>query len=140
METGLKLASSSLLSFEGYPLQVTHKQDWGRGFILLLPQTAALPESDVGSGVIKLARISIIRSKSKNKSVKKRGTLNKVHLKVICFNAYSIVNKLTLLHNFLVNNDSIDLIFITESWLTTAILDSMICPNSYCIVCNESCW
>ena len=26
-----------------YPLQVRHKQDWGRGFILLLPQTAALP-------------------------------------------------------------------------------------------------
>ena len=69
---------------------------------------------------LKLARISIIRSKSKNKSVKKRGTLNKVHLKVICFNARSIINKLTLLHNFLVNNDSIDLIFITESWLTTA--------------------
>ena len=23
-----------------YPLQVRHKQDWGRGFILLLPQTA----------------------------------------------------------------------------------------------------
>ena len=34
-------------SFEGYPLQVRHKQDYGRGFILLLPQTAALPESDL---------------------------------------------------------------------------------------------
>ena len=42
-------------SFEGHPLQVRHKQDWGRGFILLLPQTAALPESDAGSGVIKPA-------------------------------------------------------------------------------------
>ena len=31
------------LSFEGHPLQVRHKQDWGRGFILLLPQTAVLP-------------------------------------------------------------------------------------------------
>ena len=31
-------------SFEGYPLQARHKQDWGRGFILLLPQTAALPD------------------------------------------------------------------------------------------------
>ena len=40
-------------SFEGYPLQVRHKQNWGRGFILLLPQTAALPESDAGSDVIK---------------------------------------------------------------------------------------
>ena len=44
------LSSSS--SFEGYPLQVRHKQDWGRGYILLLPETAALPESDAGSGVI----------------------------------------------------------------------------------------
>ena len=26
-----------LSSFEGHPLQVRHKQDWGRGFILLLP-------------------------------------------------------------------------------------------------------
>ena len=24
-------------SFEGHPLQVRHKQEWGRGFILLLP-------------------------------------------------------------------------------------------------------
>ena len=32
-----------------YPLLVRHKQDWGRGFILLLPQAAVLPESDAGS-------------------------------------------------------------------------------------------
>ena len=32
-----------------YPLQVRHKWDWGRGFILLLPQAAVLPESDAGS-------------------------------------------------------------------------------------------
>ena len=38
---------------EGHPLQVRHKQNWGRGFILLLPQAAALLESDAGSGVIK---------------------------------------------------------------------------------------
>ena len=30
---------------KGYPLQVRHEQDWDRGFILLLPQTAALPRS-----------------------------------------------------------------------------------------------
>ena len=35
---------SSWSSFEEYPLQVRHKQDWGRGFIFSLPQTAALPE------------------------------------------------------------------------------------------------
>ena len=40
-------------SFEGHPLQARHKHNWGRGFILLLPQTAALPGSDAGSDVIK---------------------------------------------------------------------------------------
>ena len=40
-------------SFEGYPLQVRYKQNLGRGFILLLPQTAVLPESDAGSDVTK---------------------------------------------------------------------------------------
>ena len=29
---------------ERYPLQARHKQDWGRGFILLLPQAAVLPQ------------------------------------------------------------------------------------------------
>ena len=51
------------LSFEGYPLQARHKQDWGRGFILLLPQTAALPESDAGSGVIKPASSFVIQNR-----------------------------------------------------------------------------
>ena len=54
---------SQLLSFEEYPLQVRHKQDWGRGFILLLPQAAALPESDVGSGVIKPALSFVIQNR-----------------------------------------------------------------------------
>ena len=40
---------------EEHPLQVRHKQDWGRGFILLLPQTAALPKSDAGSDINKLS-------------------------------------------------------------------------------------
>ena len=39
---------------KGYPLQVRHKRDWGRGFILLLPQAAVLPESNAGSDVVKL--------------------------------------------------------------------------------------
>ena len=38
---------------EGRPLQVRHKQDWGRGFILLLPQAAVLPGSDPDSEVVK---------------------------------------------------------------------------------------
>ena len=52
-----------LFSFEGYPLQVRHKQDWGQGFILLLLQTAALPESDAGSGVIKPASSFVIQNR-----------------------------------------------------------------------------
>ena len=47
-------------SFEGHPLQVRHKQDWGRGLIFLLLQTAELPESDAGSGVIKSASSLVI--------------------------------------------------------------------------------
>ena len=54
--------SSSSSSFGGYPLQVRHKQDWGRGFILLLPQTAALPGSDAGSDVIKPASSFVIQN------------------------------------------------------------------------------
>ena len=48
---------------ERYLLQVRHKQDWGRGFILLLPQTVALPESDAGSGVILPASSFVIQNR-----------------------------------------------------------------------------
>ena len=44
-------SKTSSSSFKVFPPQARHKQDWGRGFILLLPQTAALPESDAGSDV-----------------------------------------------------------------------------------------
>ena len=57
------ISSSSSSSFEGHPLQVRHKQDWGRGFILLLPQTAVLPKSDAGSGVIKPASSFVIQNR-----------------------------------------------------------------------------
>ena len=56
-----KLSSSS--SFEGHPLQARHKQNWGRGFILLLPQTAALPGSNAGSDVIKPASSFVIQNR-----------------------------------------------------------------------------
>ena len=59
----LNTISWSSSSFEGYPLQVRHKQDWGRGFILLLPQTAALPGSNAGSHVIKPASSFIIQNR-----------------------------------------------------------------------------
>ena len=49
---------SSSSSFEGYPLQVRHKQDWGRGFIFLLPQTAALSESDLAVVLLSQHRVS----------------------------------------------------------------------------------
>ena len=61
--TVYKNLNSSSSSFEGYPLQVRHKQDWGRGFILLLPQTAALPGSDAGSDVIKPASSFVIQNR-----------------------------------------------------------------------------
>ena len=56
-------SSSSSSSFEGHPLQARHKQNWGRGFILLLPQTAALPGSDAGSDVIKPASSFVIENR-----------------------------------------------------------------------------
>ena len=61
INTNFNASSLSSSSFEGYPLQVRQKQDWGRGFILVLPQTAALPESDAGSNVIKPASSFVIR-------------------------------------------------------------------------------
>ena len=63
----LQLSSSS--SFEGYPLQVRHKQDWGRGFILLLSQTAVLPESDAGSGVNKPALSFVVQNRQTSCSI-----------------------------------------------------------------------
>ena len=54
---------STSSSFEGHPLQARHKQNWGRGFILLLPQTAALPGSDAGSDVIKPASSFVIQNR-----------------------------------------------------------------------------
>ena len=62
-------SSSSSSSFEGYPLQVRHKQDWNRGFILLLPQTVALPESDAGSDVIKPASSFVIQNRQTSYSI-----------------------------------------------------------------------
>ena len=43
-----------------HPLQVRHKQDWGRGLILLLLQAAVLPGLDAGSDVVKPASSFVI--------------------------------------------------------------------------------
>ena len=64
----LTLKSSSS-SFEGHPLQVRHKQDWGRGFILLLTQNAVLPGSDAGSDVIKPALSFVIQNRQTSCSI-----------------------------------------------------------------------
>ena len=45
---------------EGHPLQIRNKQDWSRGFILLLPPAAVLPGSDAGSDVVKPASSFVI--------------------------------------------------------------------------------
>ena len=48
---------------EAQPLQVRHKQECGRGFILLLPQAAALPRFDSGSDVVKPASRFVIQNR-----------------------------------------------------------------------------
>ena len=45
-----------------YPLQVRHKQNVGRGFILLLLQAAVLPGSNAGNDVIKPASGFVIQN------------------------------------------------------------------------------
>ena len=47
---------------EEHPLQVRHKQDWSRRFIVLLPQAAVLPGSDAGSDVIKTVSGFVIQN------------------------------------------------------------------------------
>ena len=86
----VKIQSSS--SFEEYPLQVRHKQDWGRGFILLLPQTAALPGSDAGSDVIKPASSFVIQNDGY------KNTVNcSVQLVWDCYTVHCAVNDLLVM-------------------------------------------
>ena len=61
--TYISMETLTSSSFEGHPLQARHKQNWGRGFILLLPQTAAPPGSDAGSDVIKPASSFVIQNR-----------------------------------------------------------------------------
>ena len=53
---------SSLSSFKGYPLQVRYKQDWGREFILLLPQTAELPDQMLAVVLLSQHRVSSFKT------------------------------------------------------------------------------
>ena len=61
--------SSSSSSFEGYPLQARQKQDWGRGFILLLAQDAVPPGSDAGSDIVKPASSFVIQNRQTSYSM-----------------------------------------------------------------------
>ena len=45
-----------------HPLQISHKQDWGQEFILLLPQDVVLPRSDAVSDCVKPALGFIIQN------------------------------------------------------------------------------
>ena len=49
--------------FEGHIFQVRHKQDYGRGFILLLLQAAVLPRSDTGSDGVGPASNFVIQNR-----------------------------------------------------------------------------
>ena len=40
---------------EGHPLWLSHKQQWGQGFILLLAQAVVLPKLDAGSDSVEPA-------------------------------------------------------------------------------------
>ena len=48
---------------EGHPLQVRHKQDWGREFIHSLPKAAVLPGLDAGSDIVKPASGFVIQNR-----------------------------------------------------------------------------
>ena len=47
---------------KGHLIQVRHKKEWGRDFILLLPQIAVLPGSDPGSDVLSHHRVSLSKT------------------------------------------------------------------------------
>ena len=44
-----RLKKLSSLYYGKHPIQVKHKQNWGQGFIHLLPQATVHPGSDAGS-------------------------------------------------------------------------------------------
>ena len=61
--TGVFVTNLNLFChLKGHPLWVSHKQDWGQGFILLLPQGTLVPESDAGSDGVKPALGFVIQN------------------------------------------------------------------------------
>ena len=62
-------------------------------------------------------------------------------LKIACFYARSVVNKLNNLNAFLVNSCyDIDLLFITESWLHLNITDSLIDCQGFNVLRDDRCY
>ena len=53
-------------------------------------------------------------------------------LQIIFFNARSVVNKINSTHN-LISSGKYDIIFVSETWLTKSVYDSMLCPSQYSI-------
>ena len=49
-------------------------------------------------------------------------------------NARSICNKLNLVSDYLLSQDDLDLLFVTESWLNSNYSDSMCCPDGFNIL------
>ena len=59
-------------------------------------------------------------------------------LGVSYFNATSIMNKLNILQNYIVNiYPNNDMFFITETWLHKSAPDSLFCPSGYCCIHND---
>lgn len=58
-------------------------------------------------------------------------------LKLAGFNVRSVVNKLHILDQYLNHAQSFDLLFITESWLNSNILNSMVCNLKYNILRDD---
>ena len=53
-------------------------------------------------------------------------------LKITYFNSRSILNKKNILLDYLLHvNPSIDILLISETWLNSTVLDSLICPPGY---------
>ena len=73
---------------------------------------------------------------NKDKSINNNTSSPSVNITINFFNAISMFNKRHLISQYL-NSNKTDLLFLTESWLSEKILDSMICPTGYDIIRND---
>ena len=89
------------------------------------PLSPEIPEADIGSP----AASSSPKQQKKNLKAKKNGW-HDTPLKVVVVNCWSIVGKKAQMLNLL-DATQADVIIGTESWLTSMIPDSEICPPGY---------